>query len=53
MISETMQEDSPGRQWSVAENAINFKTLKVLLMFFWGCENLKESVLFVIFCGYL
>ena len=27
MISETMQEDSPGRQWSVAENAINFKTL--------------------------
>ena len=26
MISETMQEDPPGRQWSVAEKAIKFKT---------------------------
>ena len=27
MISETKQEDPQGRQWSVAENSINFKTL--------------------------
>ena len=48
MISETMQEDPPGRQWRVAENAINFKTLlkSFCCVFFFRVKNMQESVLF-------
>ena len=53
MISETMQEDPPGRQWSVAEREFisrRRKSLVVVVVVFFRVKNSLESVLFVIFC---
>ena len=53
MISETMQEDPLGRQWSVAEKAVNLKTpwkSCCRCCFFFRVKNSLESALFVISC---
>ena len=46
-----MQEDPPGRQWSVAENAINFKTLlkSCCCCFFFGLKLAEERAI----CNFL
>ena len=47
-----MQEDPPGRQWRVAENAINFKTLlkSFCCVFFFGLKTCRRACYFLIFC---